>query len=137
MLRSIDYLLARHTTFAIETTLATRSYKSLVKRAKENGYTVILLFFWLPTPEMAESRVAKRVASGGHDIPRDVIHHRYYPGLRNLFEVFTPIVDLWSIYDNNEGLTPIVENNIIFDNVKLNYITESCLNKKQESFLKK
>lgn len=126
MLQRIDTLLSRHVSFAIETTLATRSYKNLVERAKASGYQVILLFFWLSSPEMAEMRVAQRVASGGHDIPKDVIHRRYWAGLRNLFEIFVPIVDLWSLYDNNTETQPIVKNSIIVDNNKLNSIAESC-----------
>ena len=129
MLLRIDFLLSRHVTFAIETTLATRSYKKLVERAKAAGYQVILLFFWLSSPEMAEMRVAQRVASGGHDIPRDVIHRRYWAGLRNLFEIFVPIVDLWSLYDNGESAKPIVINGIISDHVKFNDIIKSCQNK--------
>lgn len=70
MLQRIEYLLDKKISFAIETSLATKSYKkNLVLRAKEAGYTVILLFFWLPSPEMAERRVASRVISGGHNIP--------------------------------------------------------------------
>lgn len=126
MLQRIDTLLSRHVSFAIETTLATRSYKNLVERAKASGYQVILLFFWLSSPEMAEMRVAQRVASGGHNIPKDVIHRRYWAGLRNLFEIFVPIVDLWSLYDNNTETQPIVKNSIIVDNNKLNSIAESC-----------
>ncbi|MDE5941645.1 MAG: zeta toxin family protein, partial [Muribaculaceae bacterium] len=45
MLQRIDLLLSQRKTFAIETTLATRSYSSLVKRAQKNGYHVVLLFF--------------------------------------------------------------------------------------------
>lgn len=126
MLQRIDTLLSRHVSFAIETTLATRSYKNLVERAKASGYQVILLFFWLSSPEMAEMRVAQRVASGGHDIPKDVVHRHYWAGLRNLFEIFVPIVDLWSLYDNNTETQPIVKNSIIVDNNKLNSIAESC-----------
>lgn len=126
MLQRIDTLLSRHVSFAIETTLATRSYKNLVERAKASGYHVILLFFWLSSPEMAEMRVAQRVASGGHNIPKDVVHRRYWAGLRNLFEIFVPIVDLWSLYDNNTETQPIVKNSIIVDNNKLNSIAESC-----------
>ena len=48
MLRRADNLLSQKATFAIETTLATRSYRNLVLRAKKAGYMVILLFFWLP-----------------------------------------------------------------------------------------
>lgn len=126
MLQRIDTLLSRHVSFAIETTLATRSYKNLVERAKASGYQIILLFFWLSSPEMAEMRVAQRVASGGHNIPKDVIHRRYWAGLRNLFEIFVPIVDLWSLYDNNTETQPIVKNSIVVDNNKLNSIAESC-----------
>lgn len=126
MLQRIDTLLSRHVSFAIETTLATRSYKNLVERAKASGYQVILLFFWLSSPEMAEMRVAQRVASGAHNIPKDVIHRRYWAGLRNLFEIFVPIIDLWSLYDNNTETQPIVKNSIVVDNNKLNSIAESC-----------
>lgn len=112
MLQRIDFLLATEATFAIETTLATKSYRNLVLRAKSLGYNVMLLFFWLPSPEMAEIRVVNRVASGGHNIPRDVIHRRYWNGLRNLFDIFQPIVDSWSLYDNTLNQEPIVVDNI-------------------------
>lgn len=131
MLRRIDYLLSKRVTFAIETTLATKSYKGLVERAKSSGYQVILLFFWLSSPEMAEMRVAQRVSTGGHDIPKDVIHRRYWTGLRNLFEVFVPIVDLWSLYDNNSVACPIVKNGIVIDNTKLIEIKRLCQSKKR------
>lgn len=131
MLERIDYLLNKRATFAIETTLATKSYKKLVERAKSLGYQVVLLFFWLSSPEMAEMRVAQRVASGGHNIPKDVIHRRYWAGLSNLFEIFVPIVDLWSLYDNTKELSPIAERNIIINSRQLDQIIESCQNKKK------
>ncbi len=130
MLSRIDTLIEQHKSFAIETTLATRSYKTLVHRAKERGYKVTLLFFWLPSPEMAEMRVASRVASGGHDIPKDVIHHRYWLGLQNLFDIFAPIVDYWSLYDNSLQQKPIVLANEIVNTETLNQIKQSCQNKK-------
>ena len=131
MLRRIEVLLSQNKTFAIETTLATRSYKSLVERAKSLGYTVTLLFFWLPSPEMAEMRVASRVASGGHDIPKDVIYRRYWLGLQNLFNIYAPIVDYWSLYDNSISQQPIVIANEIIDSLKLSQIKQLCLNKKR------
>lgn len=131
MLQRIDYLISIKATFAIETTLSTRSYKNLVYRAKEAGYNVILLFFWLPTPELAQKRVAIRVSEGGHNIPTEVITRRYWAGIINLFEIFVPIVDIWSLYDNSDIYTPIVEKNTVYDLVKLNNIKESCLKMKK------
>lgn len=131
MLHRIDTLLNQRKSFAIETTLATRSYKTLAERAKALGYTVTLLFFWLPSPEMAEQRVAFRVASGGHNIPKEVIHRRYWLGLQNLFEIFAPIVDYWSMYDNSLQQEPIVIANEIVNREKLTQIKALCQNKKE------
>ena len=116
MLERIDSLLTDNVSFAIETTLATRSYKNLVLRAKEKGYNVSLLFFWLESPELACQRVHKRVSEGGHDIPVDTIYRRYWLGLENLFRIFIPIVDDWSLYDNNNHTNLVADSNGIVNN---------------------
>lgn len=132
MLDRIETLLSENVSFAIETTLATRSYRNLVKRAKEKGYVVSLLFFWLESPEMACERVAKRVAEGGHNIPTDTIYRRYYLGLENLFNIFIPIVDEWGLYDNNLTTRLIADNNGIVNNNLYTQIKQMiCQNKKK------
>ena len=85
MLLRIEDLLQRDKTFSIETTLSTRSYVNLVKRAQKQDYRVCLLFFWLNSPELAMKRVAERVSKGGHNIPQDTIKRRYAAGISNLF----------------------------------------------------
>lgn len=65
MLKRIEELLEKEETFSIETTLATKSYINLVRRAQAKGYSVKVLFFWLNSPELALQRVAERVAKGG------------------------------------------------------------------------
>ncbi len=129
MLERIETLLDEKVSFAIETTLATRSYKNLVERAKAMGYEVQLLFFWLESPAMACRRVAKRVREGGHDIPKDVIHRRYWLGLSNFFNIFISIVDYWALYDNNFNADLIADSDEICDCSKFNLIEESCRNK--------
>ena len=47
MLQRIDDLLSQNVTFSIETTLSTKSYLNLVRRAQQQGYRVSILFFWL------------------------------------------------------------------------------------------
>ncbi len=102
MLSRIEELLERDESFSIETTLATKSYINLVRRAQAKGYNVKLLFFWLNSPGLAVQRVAERVAKGGHNIPTDVIRRRYVAGISNLFRLFMREVDYWEIYDNSE-----------------------------------
>ena len=99
MLRRIEELLNRNESFSIETTLSTKSYINLVRKAQEKGYHVI--FFWLETSDLAVQRVAERVSKGGHNIPNDVILRRYKAGICNLFNIFMKEVDLWMIYDNS------------------------------------
>lgn len=101
MLHRINELLAEQKDFALETTLSTRSYVSLVKTAQEKGYKVTLLYFWLNSPQMAKERVATRVQKGGHHIPDDVVERRYYRGISNLFKLFIPICDVWLLVDNS------------------------------------
>lgn len=103
MLQRIESLLERKETFSIETTLATKSYINLVRKAQKNGYSVHLIFFWLETPELAIQRVAERVSKGGHNIPVDIIRRRYVAGICNLFNIFMDEVDSWMIYDNSQS----------------------------------
>ena len=103
MLERIKYLLETNETFAIETTLATKIYKNKLSNAIENGYSVKLLFFWLPNVQMAIDRVAIRVSEGGHNIPIDVISRRYFRGIENLFKIYLPLCNEWAVFDNSDG----------------------------------
>lgn len=64
MLKRIDYLLEAGESFSIETTLATKSYINLVRRAHEKGYWVHLLFFWLDSIDLAKERVECAIMPG-------------------------------------------------------------------------
>jgi len=101
MIDRIIQLLKDGETFAFETTLATRSYVKLIQQAKKRGYFVTLLFFSLSSAEQAQRRVAQRVSMGGHNIPTDVIIRRYEAGLQNLFQLYMPVCDYWTLYDNS------------------------------------
>ncbi len=103
MLNRINELLNNNESFAFETTLSTLSYKNKILEAKEKGYTITLLFFWLQNIGLAKERVKTRVAEGGHNIEPDVIERRYIKGIKNLFEIYLPIVDGVFIFDNSLG----------------------------------
>lgn len=101
MLNRIYHLISTGDTFAFETTLSTLSYQSLITFAKNHGYTIHLLFFYLNSSDLARERVARRVSEGGHNIPHEVIARRYDRGLENFFNRFMNISDKWSFYDNS------------------------------------
>ena len=108
MLQRVSVLMTQKVDFALETTLSTRSYVSLIHHAHEIGYEVTLLYFWLNSPEIAIDRVAKRVNSGGHHIPKEVIERRYFRGLKNLINLYIPICDNWIVLDNMDVSTDII-----------------------------
>lgn len=120
MLKRIDELLPIKKTFSIETTLATKSYVNLINKAHDLDYKIVLLFFFLDSPELAFQRVSQRVAEGGHDIPTHIIKRRYIAGIKNLFELFIPIVDYWMITDNSNLTSKIIAtSDKIYDNEAL------------------
>ncbi len=101
MLNRINELLEEGSDFAFETTLSTRSYVSLINSARQKGYSVTIVFFWLSSPQLASERVAYRVSNGGHNIPENIIRRRYYRGISNLFKLFMPICSMWLVVDNS------------------------------------
>lgn len=101
MLRRINYLIERGSDFSVETTLATRSLVSIINEARARSYVITLLYLWVQSPEIAIQRVRDRVATGGHNIPEDVLRRRYSTGLKYLFEIYMPICDRWMIADNS------------------------------------
>jgi predicted ABC-type ATPase len=108
MLNRINELLETNQTFAFETTLATKSYKSKIVEAKKKNYNVTLLFFWLETVDLAIERVKTRVIEGGHNIETEVIKRRYINGIKNLFEIYLEIADEVLIFDNSFGAPELI-----------------------------
>jgi predicted ABC-type ATPase len=37
---------------------------------------------------------------GGHTVPVETIHRRYHAGVRNFFELYSPIAFNWQFFDN-------------------------------------
>ena len=110
MLERIDDLVRAETSFAFETTCAGKGHAKWLQRCKEDGWTISLLFLWLPNFRVAQARVLQRVSTGGHSIPPDVIERRYRSGIINMRDILLPIADTGAIYDNsNEARMLIAE----------------------------
>jgi predicted ABC-type ATPase len=87
--------------FAFETTCAGRGHARLMRACRDAGYRVTLIFLWLPSLKHALDRVARRVRSGGHSVPENIVRRRYRVGLRNLRTLYLPLADIGLIYDNS------------------------------------
>jgi len=47
---------------------------------RATGYLPHIVYFWLPSPEVALLRVRQRVLAGGHAVPEETIRRRYTRG---------------------------------------------------------
>lgn len=132
MLSGINQLITEKKDFVFETTLSGKTYLSLIKRAKADGYTVTILYLWLASKEIAKTRVEERVRKGGHNIEPEVIDRRYDRGIKHLFSSYLPLSDAWQILDNTTGEYKIVakkdvaqtmdvENPELWDKIQLQY----------------
>lgn len=101
MLKRIHQLALEQTNFAFETTLASRTFAQWIPRLKTQGYQFYLMFLWLQDAELAVLRVKERIKMGGHSVPKETIRRRYKAGLKNFFNLYAPIADVWRIYDNS------------------------------------
>lgn len=107
MLRRLAELGRERQNFAFETTLASRSFAPFLRRLREDGYQIHLIYVWLRTPELAVQRVAARVSQGGHAVPEETIRRRYARGVANFLQLYRPLADSWVLCDNS-GSGPVV-----------------------------
>lgn len=108
MSQRVHSLLQSGVDFAVETTLSAVSYRLIVDRAHERGYTVILIYFWLSSPELAKERVRLRVQEGGHNVPEKVIERRYHRSVVNFFHFFINKCDTVMIFDNSDKVPKLI-----------------------------
>lgn len=121
MISRLKELLKINKNFAFETTAAGSNYVKYLKEAKSKGYEINLFFLWLTSPEQAAKRVTERVKQGGHHIPKEIIHRRYYAGLTNLITLYLPITDRAIIIDNSteEPIGKLIARKKIKNNIEI------------------
>ena len=109
MLSEIQRRIRKLESFAFETTLSGHVYARMIPSWRVDGFRVRLIFLSLPEADMAVSRVAMRVAQGGHNVSSRIIRRRFEAGLRNFREIYVQLVDSWEWYDNSEDAPRLIE----------------------------
>jgi predicted ABC-type ATPase len=108
MIERMKALVASGESFAFETTCAGRAYAPWLRECQASGWRVTLVFLWLPTPQAALDRVARRVHEGGHNIPRDVVIKRWKKGIANMRHLYLPLSDIAAIHDNSDATRVLI-----------------------------
>lgn len=92
-----------------ETTLSGRTYVERLRRMKEARYRVDIIFLKLSSPDISLERIARRVAQGGHHVPKADVLRRFKRGWANFVSVYKPLADGWAVYDNSNDRPVLIE----------------------------
>jgi predicted ABC-type ATPase len=132
MIERMRALVQAERSFAFETTCSGRAYVALLKKCKAAGWRTTLIYLWLPSPEAALARVARRVREGGHAIPAETVIRRYWAGMANMRGLYLPLADVAAIYNNSdEGRALIAERTpesafVVYDRVQWSIIERAA-----------
>lgn len=100
-------LAARGVSFCMETVFSDPhgAKPGFLKECQANGYTVVLVFIGLESPELSLGRIIQRVEQGGHDVPDAKIEARFPRTYDNLGQALT-FVDEALLFDNSSSDEP-------------------------------
>jgi predicted ABC-type ATPase len=73
----VGALLKDKSDFMIESNLAKSSDYEWIERIKKHGYEIVLFFLCTDDINVNINRIHRRVKEGGHDIPPEIVMHRY------------------------------------------------------------
>ena len=93
-------LIEKRRPFVRETTLSSREILRSVSAAREAGYRVVMVFVAVGSTRVTKTRVNVRVASGGHDIPKEAQDRRFPRSFDNAPKV-AHIADAAYFLDNS------------------------------------
>ena len=101
--------------FILETTLAGNGSLAVMRRAKDAGYRVQLVYLALASAELHTERVRLRVSLGGHDVADSDIRRRFSRSLSRPPEAIR-IADEAVLFDNS-GTRPqrvlVLQENVV------------------------
>lgn len=79
--------------------------RAFLKEAAESGYTVVLCFIGIGSPEVSQDRVAMRVSQGGHDVPDEKLLSSFPRTMANLAAAIPELPHIL-IFDNSDLSNP-------------------------------
>ena len=96
-----EYFLSQNKSFSFETVLSTDRNLDLLKRARNAGYEIFMVYVLTRDVSINVERVRERVEKGGHAVPEEKIKSRYYKSIQNLSKALK-FVTAAKVIDNSE-----------------------------------
>lgn len=100
-----DELLGAGSDYCFETVMSHESHLEHLAAARSQGYFVNIVYVAIDNPLANVSRVALRVAKGGHDVPPDRIVSRWHRSIALVPDALA-LADAALVYDNSRADAP-------------------------------
>jgi predicted ABC-type ATPase len=100
-LQRIEAQLGCDEDFIVETTLSGRTLRNHLAEAQSAGFSVVIYFVYLDTPDACVQRVQQRVRRGGHNVPEEDVRRRFSRSLVNFWHIYRRIADYWYVVYNS------------------------------------
>ncbi len=101
-LKKIQELIDADENLIIESTLSGRALLGLIKKIRDKGYSIKLIYIFLENPGMCIERIRERVSKGGHPVSDDDVVRRFYRSKRNFWNLYKELADKWHLIYNSE-----------------------------------
>lgn len=84
----------------IESTLSGPGLAGSIRKFRERGFIVHLVYVFVDSVDLCRRRIAVRVSKGGHNVPDADVERRYRRSLRNFQSLYLPLADSWQVFYN-------------------------------------
>ena len=101
-------LAAARANFAFETTMSGKSYWTMLRKLKREGYEIRIAYLWLKSVDLGLRRIRQRVRKGGHDVAASDVRRRHLQGLRNFFKLYLPLAEQSLVFDASDNAPVLV-----------------------------
>lgn len=105
----------RGESFNFESTLSGKTWATILRQAKADGYEISIYFLFLDCIQKNIQRIQKRVKMGGHFIPTQAVRRRYPRCFENFWNLYRPLCSNWYIFDNSGKQPKLVLGRSDFD----------------------
>ncbi len=108
LLNEIHALAEKKSDFSFETTLSGRTHLKFLEEQKNKGYSIHIFFLWVPSVNLAISRVKDRVERGGHYVKSSDVKRRFPRSIRNFFNLYMPLADSCYLFENSAEIPVLI-----------------------------
>jgi len=106
--KKLDEYIKNEQSFIVETTLAGKYFVRLINILKKQQYEIILIFVFVESSAQAINRIKLRERKGGHSVPKEDIIRRFGRSMKNFWNIYRNLVDLWKLMFNGEDEFQVV-----------------------------